>query len=94
MYELLSEVLWAYRTSQKTSTWITPYILVFVYDAMIPVELIIQSLKRAKQLSISLNDYRQAMMANLDDLDEVHLLVQDHLVPKKKQMEWMYNKEV
>ncbi|XP_019246309.1 PREDICTED: uncharacterized protein LOC109225958 [Nicotiana attenuata] len=36
--ELLQEVLWAYRTTPKTSTGETPYSLVYGTDAVIPVE--------------------------------------------------------
>lgn len=43
---------------------------------------------------MSLNDYQQVMMAELDYLNEVWLLALDHLVAKKKNMEWMCNKMV
>lgn len=40
---------------------------------------------------MSLSDFQQAMM---DDLDEIRLLVLDHIVAKKKKVEFTYNKKV
>lgn len=40
-----------------TSTGITPYVLTFDHNAIIPGKLTIQSLRRAKQSSMNLNDY-------------------------------------
>jgi len=36
--EILPEVLWAYRTTPKSSTWETPFFLVYGAEALIPVE--------------------------------------------------------
>lgn len=41
-----------------------------------------------------LSDYQSTMIAELDDLDEIKLLVLDHLVAKKKKVERAYNKRV
>lgn len=51
-------MLWAYKTSQKTSIGTTPYTLAFGHDVMILIELIIQSLKNANQSSMSISDYQ------------------------------------
>lgn len=61
---------------------------------MISVELTILSLRRAKQSLISLSNYQLAMIAKLDDLDEVRLLAQDHFVVKKKMVERACNKKI
>lgn len=86
-HELLSEVLQLYKTSQKTSIGTTPYALVFDHNIMLPTELTIQSLKRAKQSGMSLSDYQQAMMADLDDLYKIYLLALDHLAIKNKKVD-------
>lgn len=73
-----------HRTTQKTSTNTTLYMLTFGHNTMILVELTILSLKRAKQLSMSLSEYQLAIMIELYDCNEVRLLALDHLVVEKK----------
>ena len=68
--ELLSEVLWAYRTSKRLSINTTPYSLVYGHDAVIPVEITVKSLRVARQNQLSHVDYESAMLAELDDIDE------------------------
>ena len=43
--DLLSEVLWAYRTSKRMSINIAPYSLVFGHDAVLPMEITVRSMK-------------------------------------------------
>ena len=68
--ELLSEVLWAYRTSKKLSINTTPFSLVYGHDAVLLVEVTVQSLRVARQNQLSHTDYEDAMMAEMVDLDE------------------------
>nr|XP_016511136.1 PREDICTED: uncharacterized protein LOC107828360 [Nicotiana tabacum] len=63
--ELLPEVLWAYRTTPKTSTGEMPYSLVYGTDAVIPVEVREPSLRYSNESGPS-ND-----KSRLQDLDEV-----------------------
>ncbi len=69
--ELLSEVLWAYRTSKKLSINTTPFSLVYGPDAVLLMEITVQSLRVARQNQLSRTGYEDAMMAEIDDLDEV-----------------------
>ena len=68
--ELLSEVLWAYRTSKRLSINTAPFSLVYGHDAVLPMEVTVQSVRVAKQNQLSHIDYENAMMAEMDDLDE------------------------
>ncbi|PON57324.1 Ribonuclease H-like domain containing protein, partial [Parasponia andersonii] len=45
--EVLPEVLWAYRTTQRTTTGESPFSLAYGYEAMIPVESGTGSLRRS-----------------------------------------------
>ncbi|XP_043717600.1 uncharacterized protein K02A2.6-like [Telopea speciosissima] len=47
--ELLSEVLWAFRTSQRISTGTTPFALTYGHDAVLPLELSVRSARVAYQ---------------------------------------------
>ena len=44
--EDLPEVLWAYRTTARSTTGEMPYSLAYGYEAMVPVELGASSLRR------------------------------------------------
>ncbi|CAL9012723.1 unnamed protein product [Prunus brigantina] len=41
-HEKLSETLWAYRTSKREATGMTPYALTYGHDAILPMEIAIQ----------------------------------------------------
>nr|XP_009795505.1 PREDICTED: uncharacterized protein LOC104242179 [Nicotiana sylvestris] len=63
--ELLPVVLWAYRTTPKTSTGEMPYSLVYGTDVVIPVEVGEPSLRYSNKNGPSNDESR------LQDLDEV-----------------------
>ncbi|CAL9012635.1 unnamed protein product, partial [Prunus brigantina] len=46
-HEKLSETLWAYRTSKREATGMTPYALTYGHDAVLPMEIAVQSLRIA-----------------------------------------------
>lgn len=65
--ELLPQVLWAYRTSHRTSTGDTPYALAFGAEAVVPVE-IGMATHRVEVFQAEANDNQ--MNLNLDLVDE------------------------
>ena len=65
--EYLPEVLWTYRTTQKSATRETPFALTFGTEALAPVEVGIKSL-RIEFASVEHND--EALRLNLELLDE------------------------
>ena len=65
--EYLPEVLWAYRTTQKSATRETPFALAFGIKAVAPVKVGLKS-PRIKLASVEHND--EALRLNLDLLDE------------------------
>ena len=60
-------VLWAYRTTSRTSTGETPFSLVYGSEAMIPVEVGMSSLRRQWTREESNNEH---LAQDLDLLDE------------------------
>ena len=58
--ENLPFVLWAYRTSFSTSTGATPYSLVYGMEAMLPVEIVMGSLRVALKYHISETEWAQS----------------------------------
>ncbi|XP_043694186.1 uncharacterized protein LOC122644882 [Telopea speciosissima] len=92
--EMLSEVPWAFKTSKRTATWTTPYVLTFGHDAILPMEVIVKSLRVARQCEMTPNQYKDSMMAELDDLDEERLLALDWVKAQKVKVAKAYNKMV
>ncbi|XP_059635308.1 uncharacterized protein LOC132277471 [Cornus florida] len=93
-HHLLYEALWAYRISKRSSTSVTPYILTYGHDVVLPMEMTIRSARMALQNKLTLADYNHAMLVELEDLDEVYLNALDHAIAQKKKVMWVYNKKV
>jgi hypothetical protein len=66
----LNEILWANGTTTKTSTWETPFLLIYGIEAMIPVEIGCPS---ARVLHFSSQNNEQGLKVNLDLLEESRL---------------------
>ena len=91
---LLSTVLWAYRTSRRSSTGVSPYMLTFGQEAVLPMEITVESLRVQLQSEILPENYQEWMHLNLDDLDEVRAMALDQLLAQKKRVARAYNKRV
>ncbi|XP_059654488.1 uncharacterized protein LOC132301233 [Cornus florida] len=71
-----------------------PYRLTFGHDAVLPIELNVKSERVALQHNVIPADYNEAMLAELEDLDEVQKLALDHLMVHKAKVMRAYNKIV
>src|SRR3954462_3961107 len=72
-HKTLDQVLWACRTSPKEATNSTPFQLTFEHDAVLLVEIYLQSVRIQKQGEIPYNLYWEMMMNELTELDEERL---------------------
>ncbi|XP_059650433.1 uncharacterized protein LOC132296237 [Cornus florida] len=93
-HETLSEAFWAYKYSKRTGTGITPYMLTYGYDAVLPMEKKVKLARVTFQNNLTPADYTQAMLIELEDLDEVRLDALDHIIAHKKKVMMIYNKRV
>ncbi|GKV42144.1 hypothetical protein SLEP1_g49581 [Rubroshorea leprosula] len=93
-HELLSETLWAYRTSQRSSTKMTPFALTYGHDAVLPMELTAKSLRIAIQHNLQSGEYDEAMMLEFEDLEDTRLTALDRLQAQKLKIAKSYNKRV
>nr|XP_009800548.1 PREDICTED: uncharacterized protein LOC104246437 [Nicotiana sylvestris] len=80
--ELLTEVLWAYRTMSKTSTGETPYSLVYGTDAVIPVEV---GEPRLRYLHESGPTKDKSRRQDLDEVEERRDMAYIRMVVEKQQ---------
>ncbi|XP_075074737.1 uncharacterized protein LOC142162299 [Nicotiana tabacum] len=87
---LLLEVLWAYRTTPKTSTSETPYSLVYRTDTVIPIEVGEPSLRYSNKSGTS-ND--ESRIQDLDEVEELRDMAHVRMVAQKQQAERYYNKK-
>ncbi|XP_059650337.1 uncharacterized protein LOC132296116 [Cornus florida] len=93
-HHLLSEALWAYKNSKRSSTGVTPYMLIYGHDVVLPMEMTIRSVRVPFQNKLTPADYNHAMLVELEDLDDVHLNALDHIIAQKKKVMRVYNKKV
>ena len=93
-HKILSETLWAYRTSKRYSTRVSPYSLTYGQDAVLPMEVVVPSLRVSRQNGINSQEYSEAMMIELEALDGKRLQALDHIMIQKKKVARAYNKRV
>ncbi|KAI5342276.1 hypothetical protein L3X38_010151 [Prunus dulcis] len=93
-HEKLSETLWAYRTSRREATSMTPYALTYGHDAILPMEIAVQSLIIAHQHSLIGQNYSQAMLLELEGLDTSRIDTLNKLLARKQVVSRAYNKRV
>jgi transposase InsO family protein len=66
----VGEALWAYRTAYKLTTGYTPFQLVFGFEAVVPIELEVPSLRLAVQHGLGDVESLEARLLELERLDE------------------------
>ena len=93
-HNLLSNVLWAYRTSKRTSTGTTPFALTYGHDAVLPMEVIVKSQRVVSQNDLDIGSYHQAMNMELEELDETRVKALNQILLQKARVVKSYNKKV
>ncbi|XP_074291013.1 uncharacterized protein LOC141617754 [Silene latifolia] len=93
-HERIGEALWVYRTTYKTPTQATPYALVYGVEAVLPLELRIQSLRVAIQEQLTSDDNDKLRLEELEALDEKRLQAQQKLQCYQAQLSRAFNKKV
>ena len=62
---LLSETLWAYRTSKRDSIGVSPYSLTYGHDAVLPIKVVVPSLRVSRHNGLNPQEYTKAMIMEL-----------------------------
>ena len=68
--------------------------LTYSQDAILPMEVIVRSARKALQNYLEPVNYNEAMLAKLEELDEVRLSALDCLVVQKNRAAKAYNRRV
>jgi hypothetical protein len=69
-HEKLLEAFWVHRTSRHEAMKVTPFELVYGQEAVLPMEIGLQSLRVTGQDSLSAKQYHELMMDKIDDKPE------------------------
>ncbi|XP_070018286.1 uncharacterized protein [Nicotiana sylvestris] len=90
MARTVTRVLWAYRTTPKTSTSEIPYLLVYGTNAVIPVEVGEPSLRYSNESGPNNDENR---IHDLDEAEERRDMAHKRMISQKQQAESYYNKK-
>jgi hypothetical protein len=93
-HEKLSEALWAHRTSRHRVVNVTPFELVYGQEALLPVEIGLQSLRVTRQGSLSAKEYHDLMMDKVDDIHESRFKALEEIEKEKIKIAKAYKKHV
>ncbi|XP_050916266.1 uncharacterized protein LOC127131381 [Lathyrus oleraceus] len=93
-HKTLDQILWVCRTSPKEATNSTPFRLTFGHDAVLLVEVYLQSTRIQRHHEIPSESYWNMMLDELVDLDEERLKALELLKRQKNRVENSYNKKV
>ncbi|XP_045795174.1 uncharacterized protein LOC123889733 [Trifolium pratense] len=89
-----AEVMLCPRNSPKESTGSTPFRLTYGHDAVLPVEIMMQSIRVQRQWELPPDHYGNIMLDELTDVDEERLQALDALIRQKERIARAYNKRV
>jgi 6-pyruvoyl-tetrahydropterin synthase len=93
-HEKLSEALWTYRTSRHRVAKVTPSELVHGQEAVLPMEIGLQSLRVTRQGSLSAKEYHELMMDKIDNVLESRFKALEVIEMEKIKIAKAYNKHV
>jgi transposase InsO family protein len=69
-HKILSEALWAHRISNHRATKVSPFELVYGQEAVLPVEISLNAIRIARQNGLTISDYYNLMMDNIDEVTD------------------------
>jgi hypothetical protein len=93
-HEVLSKALWAHRISRHGATKVTPFELVYGQEAVLPVEVNLDTYRLAKQNDLSAVVYHDLMMDNIDEVTHVRLKALKEIEKDNARVAKAYNKKV
>eukprot|EP00253_Pinus_taeda_P016168 PITA_16168 len=70
---ILPEALWAYKTTQRSTTGYSPYQLVFGKQLIFPIEFEIQTLRTTQEVGLDLTEAQINRLQQINELDEIKL---------------------
>jgi hypothetical protein len=68
--KILSQALWAHRISKHCATKVSPFELVCGQEVVLPVEIGLNVVKFARRNDLTIGDYYNSMMDNIDEVTD------------------------
>ena len=93
-HEVLSEALWTRRISRYGATMVTPFELIYGQEAVLLVEVNLPAYRLAKQNELSVVDYHDMMMDNIDEATDKRMKTLKEIEKDKARVARAYNKNV
>jgi hypothetical protein len=90
----LSEALWAHRMSKHSATKVSPFELVYGQETVLPVEISLNALMFAKQNDLTIIDYYNSMMYNIDEVTDKRVIALEAIEKDKIMVARAYNNKV
>jgi hypothetical protein len=92
---VLLEALWAHKTSKHSATKVTPFELVYGPEAMLPVEINLQTYRVVGQDILSAADYEytELMMDKVDEAPESRFKVLEEIEKEKLRVVKVYKQK-
>jgi hypothetical protein len=93
-HNILSEALWAHRISKHHATKVSPFELVYGQEAVLPMEISLNDVRFAKQNDLTVGDYYNSMMDNVDEVTDKRMTTFGEMEKDKIIVAKAYNKKV
>jgi hypothetical protein len=90
----LSEALWAHRISKHSATKVSRFELVYGKEAVLPVEISLNAVRFARQNDLTIADYYNSMMDNIDEVTDKRVIALGAIENDKIMIARAYNKKV
>jgi hypothetical protein len=93
-HKILSEALWAHRISKHRATKVFPFELVYGQEAILHVEISLNVVRFTKQNNLTVGDYYDSMMDNIDEVTDKRVTALREIENDKTIVAKAYNKKV
>jgi hypothetical protein len=93
-HRILSEALWAHRISKHCATKVSPFEIVHEQEAVLHVEISLNAVRFAKQNDLTIGDYYNSMMDNIDEVTDKRVTALGEIEKDKIMVAKAYNKKV
>jgi hypothetical protein len=93
-HKILSEALWAHRIPKHHATKVSPFELVYGQEAVLHVEISLNAVRFTKQNDLTISDYYNSMMDNIDEVTDKRVTTLGEIEKDKIMVAKAYNKKV
>jgi hypothetical protein len=91
---VLSKALWAHRATKHGATKVIPFELVYGQEAVLSVEINLQTCRVYKQETLSVEEYTELMMDTIDEIPKGQFRALSEIEKEKMKVTKAYNKKV